>query len=326
MKVIVVYVGNEYAPNIDHGIDNDLWGFPRAAGSSAGPKGDGIEADTSTVLLLATGYTGGSPRSHGKPPDPHYLEQFCGNEAGPFSIEAHAAVVDGDLFEDNTPFWPNEKLGDPSMYPWRIKLGGGAQLGALSLDESSFNREALEQIRLSILGPAPKLIEPDDVAASPAIAELGKFGSAEATLQTAKSSATISKRTRKLFGSDWERNRAVEQRAVEVATEALERDGWYVESVEKLNVGYDLKCERASDALHVEVKGSSTDRIAVLVSANEADFAASNPTTARLYVVTSIDVNRDDDAWNATGGDLVHTGPWKPFPDGLRAIGYEYEF
>jgi hypothetical protein len=330
VQVIVVYVGAEYEDNIAFGIDHNLWGYPRTTkGGAAVPKGDGGLTDRSTVLLLATGYSGGSPRHHGKQDEPRFLEKFCGHDQDqPFTILVSAAFVDGDLYEGDVAFWPNEDPSEPSMYPYRVPLRAGALIGTRPLDETAFSIDTLKQIRLSILGPSPKLIPEAEALGSPALRPFAEAVSADIAVNTARETAAVTTGTRTLYGSDWVRNRAVEERAVAVATAELERPGWQVASVEKDNIGYDLRCTKphTDEERHVEVKGTSTASPAVLVSRNEARYAEAHPDTAELFVVGEIDVARTDDGWIATGGRLLHTGPWTRLPDGLRALSYEYEY
>lgn len=57
------------------------------------------------------------------------------------------------------------------------------------------------------------------------------------------------------FGSV-ETNRRVEKAAIEFVRRYYEQDGWSVLSVEAEKVGYDLRCERGEEQVHVEVKGT----------------------------------------------------------------------
>jgi hypothetical protein len=86
------------------------------------------------------------------------------------------------------------------------------------------------------------------------------------------------------FGTG-ENNRLVEEKAVLVAKSELEQQGWQVESVEHLNVGYDLLCKRFNEELHVEVKGISGSDISFIITPNELRVAGSDE-NFRLYAVT----------------------------------------
>src|SRR5258708_38590568 len=71
--------------------------------------------------------------------------------------------------------------------------------------------------------------------------------------------ATASDSTLAAAFGDPETNRKVERAAVAAVTRRYERGGWKVESVERLGIGYDLRCTRQKQIERVEVKGRSGD-------------------------------------------------------------------
>jgi hypothetical protein len=54
MKILVVYVGKESRPNLEHGLRAGIWGFKDRAKPESFQTLSGDD-----VILLATGYTGG---------------------------------------------------------------------------------------------------------------------------------------------------------------------------------------------------------------------------------------------------------------------------
>ena len=86
------------------------------------------------------------------------------------------------------------------------------------------------------------------------------------------------------FGST-ENNRLVEEKAVSVVKNELEEEGWQVESVERLNIGYDLLCKRSGEELHIEVKGISGLVVSFIITPNELR-TAKNDERFVLYAVT----------------------------------------
>jgi hypothetical protein len=82
-----------------------------------------------------------------------------------------------------------------------------------------------------------------------------------------------------------ENNRLVEEKAVSTAKNQLEQQGWQVESVERLNVGYDLLCKRGAEELHVEVKGISGTVVSFIITPNELRTSKSDR-CFRLYAIT----------------------------------------
>ena len=71
---------------------------------------------------------------------------------------------------------------------------------------------------------------------------------------------------------DPERNKVVEQSAVDFVSSYFESGGFTIKSVEADNVGYDLEAVRGSETFYIEVKGLSGSRIQVGISPNEYDF------------------------------------------------------
>ena len=105
-------------------------------------------------------------------------------------------------------------------------------------------------------------------------------------------------------------NRAVERRAVELATEYLVTDGWTVRDV-GLVESYDLDCRRGGEALRVEVKGTSGVGDAVSLTLNEVEHAREEFPNVALAVVSSIRVEIDDNAEPvARDGVLELWYPW----------------
>jgi hypothetical protein len=80
-------------------------------------------------------------------------------------------------------------------------------------------------------------------------------------------------------------NAEVEQSAIRLVTSRMEADGWTVSSVESLRMGYDLKCTRDEDELHVEVKGTRSRLPSFIITEGELRRADSD-SAFRLLVVT----------------------------------------
>lgn len=74
------------------------------------------------------------------------------------------------------------------------------------------------------------------------------------------------------FG-DSERNREVESKAVERVTMHYGCEGWEVITVESERCGYDLRCRRGEEELHVEVKGVGGTEEKFVITANELKTA-----------------------------------------------------
>jgi hypothetical protein len=89
------------------------------------------------------------------------------------------------------------------------------------------------------------------------------------------------------FG-DAETNRLVERAAVEAATLYYQANGWDVCSKEAENIGFDLLCQKASEELHVEVKGVSGRGLGFILTAGEHKRAKRDPHYALCLVESAL--------------------------------------
>jgi len=102
--------------------------------------------------------------------------------------------------------------------------------------------------------------------------------------------------------------------------------GWQVVD-RSIDHPYDLFCQRASEKLHVEVKGTTSDGAAVLLTPNEVEFARYASPEMALLVVSQIRLSADSDgAVIASGGDIELVHPWDIDLDGaLEPTGFVYD-
>jgi hypothetical protein len=116
---------------------------------------------------------------------------------------------------------------------------------------------------------------------------------------------------------------AVEVCAMNAATEFY-REDWDVEDVHGTE-SYDLVCRRHGEVKHVEVKGTTTDGVEVILTPNEVRHAREYPCTA-LFILSNITIERADDGTvTAAGGDQHLFDPW-PIDDGtLTPLGFRYQ-
>lgn len=92
-----------------------------------------------------------------------------------------------------------------------------------------------------------------------------------------------------IFGNA-ENNKSVEVAAIAYARRWYVNLGWYVESVESLNCGFDLLCTKDEEILNVEVKGISGNEIKFILTKNEYKEAQKNPNFL-LFLVTSANLD-----------------------------------
>ena len=125
--------------------------------------------------------------------------------------------------------------------------------------------------------------------------------------------------------ADAARNKAVERRAMEEAARHYRECGWEVEDVSsRRGLGYDLRCTRNGEELHVEVKGVSTDGSEVNLTRNEAAHAREYRRPV-LFVVSGIEVSyADDGSPVARGGQARILDPWRLDDGELTALAYSY--
>ena len=127
------------------------------------------------------------------------------------------------------------------------------------------------------------------------------------------------------FRQSAEERRAIEAHSMAVATSELKAQGWNVEDV-STSRSYDLHCTRGTERLHVEVKGTTGDGTAVLLTPNEVVLARDRYPATALFIVSEIDLSvGPDDSTLASGGKLEILTPWDPDAAGeLRPLGFHY--
>jgi len=115
----------------------------------------------------------------------------------------------------------------------------------------------------------------------------------------------------------------VESRAMEVATRHFEKAGWIVEDV-SASSPYDLLCWQERKPLRrVEVKGSTGEPSAVILTRNEVLAAQADPDAAVLAIVHGIML--DHRRTKAGGGILRTISPWQLDDSVLSPIAYRYQ-
>lgn len=119
-------------------------------------------------------------------------------------------------------------------------------------------------------------------------------------------------------------NRAVEVRAVEVAADLLEREGWSVEDVGATR-SYDLHCtDLDGETLFVEVKGTTGPPASIALTANEVELARRHYPDTALYVIHDITLRGGPNDPLATDGAVLTIGPWLPDATRLTCTAYSY--
>jgi hypothetical protein len=130
---------------------------------------------------------------------------------------------------------------------------------------------------------------------------------------------------RRKFGRRFtaEENAAIEERAVFVTRERFEEKGYETKDVGAYE-SYDVHATKDQEVVKVEVKGTTTDGAAVVLTRNEVNLHRLEHPHNALAVVRNITLDRSGDRPVATGGELKLEIPWEINEDGLSPIAYDY--
>ena len=126
------------------------------------------------------------------------------------------------------------------------------------------------------------------------------------------------------LSSDPKVRRTIEDHAMQTAVEYFTRMGWEVNDVHQGNP-YDLDCTRGNRRLMVEVKGTTSDGAAVLLTPNEVDHARNHPCEAALFICSNIVVVPTQSGRLSTqGGEVLLLHPWEPHSSSLTPLGFSF--
>lgn len=122
-----------------------------------------------------------------------------------------------------------------------------------------------------------------------------------------------------------EARRAIEMHAMAVATDYYHGDGWRVEDVSVYR-SYDLHCTRVNgEELRVEVKGTTSDGSAVLLTPNEVVHARAHYPGVALFIVANIKLLEGSNSQLiAEAGQAIILQPWRVEDEALHPLGFEY--
>lgn len=130
---------------------------------------------------------------------------------------------------------------------------------------------------------------------------------------------------RRAFGRSLtaDERKAVEERAVKVTRECFDAMGFKTKDVGKTE-SYDVHATKGGQTIKVEVKGTTSDGAAILLTANEVELHRSEHPNNALAVVRHIVLGRSADQPTADGGELKLRMPWQVEPERLEPIAYRY--
>ena len=118
--------------------------------------------------------------------------------------------------------------------------------------------------------------------------------------------------------------RAVETRAMELATAFYEGDGYVVSDVSRYK-SYDLECTKPGTVVHVEVKGTTGNGERILLTRNEVIHAMEFPGAALLVVNKIERTHSVSGTCQASSGEISeHLHPWDIDQGSLEPLAYSY--
>lgn len=313
-RVLVVAVPRSARRNLEIGLDKGIWGFPLAPHiPDRVPDYRRIQRDDQ--LLLATGYTGGSPRRR---PEAFLRDEATGT-VNEFE-EGYLCRVNQPYYVGTSPFWPDEFAASRVIYPHRIGIDP-TPAGRISLEPGvHLSTDAVEALRLSLMWSSLGYLI--DSAGSPLLDD-GVVRPSDPGNEPALGGQGVA--------PDADRRRAIEDRAVEVAKRWYRTNGWSFEDRSLRNpdtygTPYDLECRKGDDVRHVEVKGTTRAGAVVLLSANERRHAEDPNKAAEsyLFVVDGIGLKDVRAGVKGTGGRVSYHGPLDTDPSRFTATQYRY--
>lgn len=127
------------------------------------------------------------------------------------------------------------------------------------------------------------------------------------------------------FGLSQAERRAVEIRAMQVAKELYERNGWKVIDMSLTNP-FDLRAEKDGAKRFIEVKGTTGQGLSIVLTHGEVKHNRCNVESSALVIVSGIDLELRDGEWRAKGGIVsTHEDPWTLVEANLSATEYRYK-
>ena len=105
------------------------------------------------------------------------------------------------------------------------------------------------------------------------------------------------------------------------ATAYFTAQGYTVHDVSQ-SQPYDLRCERKTELLHVEVKGTQTAGDEILLTPGEVRLARDKFPNTALFVLHSVKVVEGNGGPTVSGGQARVVQPWNPDDSMLTPLGF----
>ena len=118
--------------------------------------------------------------------------------------------------------------------------------------------------------------------------------------------------------------KAIELQAVALTIESYVQRGYSVKDTGNTE-SYDLAVEKENAKRRVEVKGTTTEGVSIILTVAEVTHAQLGPIPVDLAIVRNIEVIRSPDGPQAIGGKLEILENWKPDEKNLSIATYTYK-
>ena len=117
--------------------------------------------------------------------------------------------------------------------------------------------------------------------------------------------------------------KAIEEHAVRVAIEELEKRGFTKIKDVGLEHSYDISATLEGEHFYVEVKGTMSSGEKVIVTRNEVILHREEHPRNALIVVSQIELLQPDPPV-VTGGEVLYLSPWKVADEDLEPLAFDY--
>jgi ribosomal protein L37AE/L43A len=126
------------------------------------------------------------------------------------------------------------------------------------------------------------------------------------------------------FGLSHPERTAVEIRAMRVARQLYEQDGWEVVDKSGSNP-FDLLATRDDEVRYIEVKGTTGSGDSIILTHGEVKHVSRRRQCSVLVVVAGISLTDSDGVWSGSGGEVtIHEDPWTIDESLLEPTEYRY--
>lgn len=182
-------------------------------------------------------------------------------------------------------------------------------------DVGQLKVDALRMARLLGRVYEAEAIDPSAPGVSPEVSQVVEASAVAAGKPVVRTTAG--------FRPNAQQRKAIEERGMLVAREALVDWGWNRVTDTSAKMPYDFHCQAGEHELYVEVKATSSDGAAVILTRNEVAHVRANFPDTALAVVSQVQPPTGDED-EATGGVLSFVHPWQVSDSDLSVISFVY--